>query len=116
MGAWGKEPWDNDTAADWFFGLWEGTSIAERVQAGLASGSSEEIVAALWVAAELCRVYVWPHESLSQTVELAVTAADRILAGEDEDSYLELWEGDEEVVAQMQGLRATLADRRRPPA
>jgi len=111
MGAWGKEPWDNDTAADWFGGLWETSDLPIKVRQGLDSESSDEVVAAIWVCAELCRNYVWPIEALDDTLRAAVAAAERILNGEDDDQYLELWANDAEVVDRLTGFRQALAAR-----
>ena len=69
-------------------------------------------MAAPWLAAELCRVYVWPIDRIDTTLDLGIAAASRILAGEDDDDYLELWEHDEAVVARIQGFHDTLAARR----
>jgi len=30
MGAWRKDPWDSDEAADWFGDFWEGTPVVDR--------------------------------------------------------------------------------------
>ena len=35
MGAWGKLPWDNDGAADWFGDLFDKTKLAKEVEAAL---------------------------------------------------------------------------------
>lgn len=115
MGAWGREPWDNDGAADWFGGLWEGTPIVERVEAGLRSEDSDEIVAALWLCDHLCRVYVWPVASYDQTLDLAIAAGQRILEGEDDDGYLEMWEHEPSVVARQKEMRDRLKARKAGP-
>lgn len=110
MGAWGTDPWDNDSAADFFGALWDDVPIVDRVHAGLRSDHGAEVVAALWLCAGLCRVYVWPIDRLDETVALAVAAADRLLAGDDADGYLELWD-DPAVRAQVERFRAELAAR-----
>ena len=111
MGAWGKEPWDNDTAADWFGALWESGNVPAAVRQGLDSESSDEAVAALWVCAELCRTYVWPIDAFDDTLRAAVAAAERILNGEDPDGYLELWNNDSEVVDRLRQFREALVAR-----
>jgi hypothetical protein len=112
MGAWGMDPWDNDTAADWFGDLWDGTSMVDRVLAVLRADGDEATVAALWFCSELCRVYVWPIDRYDETLDAAIAAADRILAGEDEEGLVEMWEDDPAFVAQIEGFRATLAARK----
>ena len=32
MGAWGHEPWDDDTAADWFAGFFRGVNANARIK------------------------------------------------------------------------------------
>jgi Domain of unknown function (DUF4259) len=110
MGAWGTEPWDNDGAADWFGDLWEGIPIAGRVLETLQAGTSDEVVAAIWLCSELCRAYVWPIGQLKETLSAAVAAADRILAGDDDDDYLALWDNPA-MTSQIQSYRDSLASR-----
>lgn len=114
MGVWGEEPWDNDSAADFFGGLWDGTPIVDRVHEALRSDDGEEVVGALWLCSELTRVYVWPIARLDETLALAVAAADLILSGEDDSDYLDRWEeaGDEGATrVRIQALRDVLAAR-----
>ena len=110
MGAWGDEPWDNDDAADWFGDLWDDVPIVERVHAGLQADDSWVMVAALWLSAQLCRVYVWPVDAIDETRRLSIAAADQILAGEDPDGYLECFDDDPEQRARIQALRAAFID------
>lgn len=113
MGAWGQEPWDNDTAGDFFGDLWEGTPVADRVLDALRSGDGEVMVAALWLCSELCRVYVWPIERYDETLSAGITAADLVLAREDDDGLLDLWdESGIDLAPQIAGYRATLVARR----
>lgn len=116
MGAWGTDPWDNDTAADWFGDLWDAVPIVGPVHAGLTSEESDEVVAALWLTVQLCRVYVWPVARMDETLDLAIGAAAAILAGEDPDGHLERWEDDPDVRAQIAGFHAELLSRRSDPA
>jgi len=111
VGTWGKQPWENDTAADFFGELWGGTPIVDRVLRALQSDEGETIFAALWLCSELCRTYVWPIDRLEETLTHAVAAADRLLAGDDEDQLLQRWD-DGEVADQMRAYREVLASRR----
>ncbi len=114
MGAWGTEPWDNDEAADWFGELWDDLPLVERVHAGLTSEVGAEVVAALWLCEALCRVYVWPVDDLDRTLDAGISAADQLLAGEDDEDYLSLWEGDDAatVRARIEGVRDELRSRK----
>ena len=111
MGAWGEQPWDNDTAADWFGSVLTGNPLIATVNQTLREGESEEQYAALWLVAELGRVYVWPINELEETLALAVAAADTILAGEDSEGWLELWENDPAMIASITSLRDTIKSR-----
>jgi hypothetical protein len=77
MGAWGKLPWDNDGAADWFGELFEKTKLAEGVEDTLGPDvdSHEEIGAAASVLLFLGRVSIWPVHDLDRHLTLA---ADRL--------------------------------------
>ena len=108
MGTWGTEPWDNDIAADWFHILFR--SIPDTVIEGLRDSSSDIQVAALWTCIQLCRVYVWDIDRLTETLQLAVETADRILAGH--NGYLKKWEEDEPLQRhRLQAMRDELASR-----
>lgn len=110
MGAWGLDPWDNDTAADWFGDLWTDTPMVDRVLDALRQGD-ESTVAALWVCSQFCRVYVWPIDRIDETVEAAIAAAEQILAGEDEEGLVEMWD-DPAFNAQIEGFLETMRGRR----
>jgi Domain of unknown function (DUF4259) len=78
MGAWGKLPWDNDGAADWFGDLFEKTKLAKHVEDTLrldVQDSHEEIRAAASVLLFLGRSYIWPVKDLDRQLTLA---ADRL--------------------------------------
>ncbi|MDP9484348.1 MAG: hypothetical protein M3Q49_00895 [Actinomycetota bacterium] len=74
MGTWGTEPWQNDTAADWYGKLFASTGLVERVEATLrdASAGHEEWRAATSILVSLGRVYVWPVGSLDEHLRLAI--------------------------------------------
>jgi hypothetical protein len=111
MGAWGSEPWDNDGAADWFGSLFEGSPFVERVHAGLQSDDGEQVVAALWVVTVLARVYVWPMADLDETLDLAIAAADQLLAKQDPGQYLADAERDL-VKSKVEVMRAQIGARK----
>jgi hypothetical protein len=78
MGAWGKLPWENDGAADWFGALFEKTKLAKQVEDTLkldVDESHEEIRAAASVLLFLGRDYIWPVNDLDRHLTLA---ADRL--------------------------------------
>jgi hypothetical protein len=78
MGAWGKLPWDNDKAADWYGGLFDKTNLANQVEETLkldAEREHEQIRAAASILLFLGRVYIWPIRDLQRHLALA---ADRL--------------------------------------
>jgi hypothetical protein len=104
------DPWDNDSAADWFGDLWRDTPIVDRVLEVLREDAGEATVAALWLCSELCRVYIWPVDRFDETVDAAIAAAERILAGEDEEGLVEMWD-DPDFNAQIEGFLETMRSR-----
>jgi Domain of unknown function (DUF4259) len=81
MGAWGKLPWDNDGAADWFDGLFEKTKLAKQVEDTLkldVADSHEEIRAAASVLLFLGRDYIWPVHDLDRHLALAVDRLEQV--------------------------------------
>ncbi len=111
MGTWGPEPWDNDDAADWFGDLFEALPLVDKVLDGLSDESSTIQVAAIWMCVVLCRVYVWDIDRMDETLGAAINAADQILAGQDDEGLLELWDNDPSQRARIQGYRDELASR-----
>ncbi len=81
MGAWGKLPWDNDGAADWFGELFEKTKLAKQVEDTLklaVEDSHEEIRAAASVLLFLGRVYIWPVRDLDRHLALAAARLEEV--------------------------------------
>ena len=120
MGAWGKLPWDNDSAADWFGDLFEMTKLAEHVEETLKSDvedSHEEIRAAASVLLFLGRVYIWPVHDLDRHLALA---ADRLEEVSRVDVVAESPELVEEILTEIHELRSRIktsgASPPQPPA
>jgi hypothetical protein len=108
MGAWGKLPWDNDGAVDWFDGLFQKTKLAEHVENALnldVEDSHEEIRAAASVLVLLGRNYVWPVHDLDRHLALA---ADRLEQISHLDVIAEAPELVEEIQSEIQELRSRI--------
>ena len=108
MGAWGKLPWDNDGAADWFGDLFDKTKLAKQVEDTLkleAEDSHEEIRAAASVLLFLGRDYVWPVHDLDRHLTLA---ADRLEAVSRLDVIGESPELVDEIRVEIQELRSRI--------
>ena len=81
MGAWGKLPWENDGAADWFGDLFDKTKLAIEVEDTLklhAATYHQEIRAAASVLLSLGRVYVWPIRDLQRHLALAAEKLEEV--------------------------------------
>src|SRR4051812_22395379 len=98
MGAWGKAPWDNDDAADWFGELFSATKLAACVEKTLKKKDVEEyagqIRAAAYVLIALGRVYVWPIDDLDRHLRLAIEKLEAI-------SQLPDYEGEPAIAAEI---------------
>jgi hypothetical protein len=108
MGAWGKLPWDNDGAADWFGDLFDKTKLAKQVEDTLkldAENSHEEIRAAASVLLFLGRVYIWPVHDLDRHL---AQAADRLEEVSRVDVIAESPELVEEIRGEIQELRSRI--------
>ena len=85
MGAWGKAPWDNDGAADWFSDVMENSRLPTMVESALvldAEEHHEDIRAAAYVLLSLGRTYIWPIEKLDEHLKLAIRKLREIAAME----------------------------------
>lgn len=83
MGAWGTEPWGNDSAADWFGGMFDATGLAKHVEETLQQDVEEyheEIRAAAYMVVALGRVYIWPIAYLDNHLKLAIAKLEEIRA------------------------------------
>jgi hypothetical protein len=109
MGAWGKEPWDNDGAADWYGELFDATGLAKRVEKALQGDpddSHEEIRAAAYVLISLGRNYIWPVDELDRHLQLAISKLEAV-------RDLEIYE-DADFTETIEGEIAALRERLRP--
>ena len=88
MGAWGEGPYDNDTAADWFYGL-KDTGIYNFIESGLNSTDYDEQRAAAWLVQRLAEsVYVYDLDKFDEHRELAVKKLTNIL---NDNEWLGTW-------------------------
>lgn len=105
MGAWGFEPTDNDTAADWFHGL-GALGLFNFIESGLNSPNACEIRAAAWLVHQLGDNFVYDICKREAHIELAINKIKRLL---DNKSYMESWSDEEEIKislrAQIKELR-----------
>jgi hypothetical protein len=108
MSAWGKLPWDNDGAADWFGALFEKTKLTKQVEDTLnlnVQDSHEEIRAAASVLLFLGRDYIWPVNDIDRHLALA---ADRLEEVSRVAVIAESPEFVDEIRAEIQELRGRI--------
>jgi len=82
MGVWGKLPWDNDAAADWFGDLFDKTRLAKEVEDTLnlhVGTYHDEIRAAASLLIFLGRVYIWPIRDLERHLKLAADRLEEVI-------------------------------------
>lgn len=107
MGAWGRQAWDNDAAADFFHHLFP-SETHDRVMTALREDDLDggEWRAAAWVVYQLAHsAYVWPGGAEAMA-EVCRAAADRLdqLAAESEagDEFWD-WEQLRREAAELRG-------------
>jgi hypothetical protein len=97
MGAWGKEPYANDTACDWFIGAMQDGPLTERIEEALHSGNEDEVRAAAFLLEKVAYGYVYPSAQRQQHIELAVSKLQRML----ELEWIKIWDEPEEIRAEL---------------
>ena len=103
MGAWGYGPLDNDTGADWMYGLSE-IGLFDLIESGITSSSYDEARAAIWLFQQLSvSAYVYDVDRMDGHRDLAIKKIQEILNDSD---WLEAWDSQSEVEA---GLKSTLS-------
>ena len=73
MGAWGKAPWENDKADDWFSGVMDRSELPLAVEETLkrdVNQHHEEVRAAAYILVALGRVFIWPVDRLDAHLKL----------------------------------------------
>ena len=82
MGAWGTGPYDNDTAADWFFRMTK-MSAPDLIENGLQSENHYEARAAAWLLQQVGYNYVYPIRMLDDHRQKAIVRLGAILNDEE---------------------------------
>ena len=63
MGAWDVQPWDNDSAADWFVEFFDGIDFDSRIDSAFELDDKFDVIrAASYILQTLGRIYVWPGD------------------------------------------------------
>lgn len=83
MGAWDKNPWDNDGAANWFGDLLGASGLPSRIEETLkrdARTHHEAIRAATSMLIFIGRKHIWPAQLLDAHLRLAISKMEEIAA------------------------------------
>lgn len=100
MGAWGKEPYANDTACDFFAVAMRGekASLPEHIGAALNSGYEDEVRAAAFLLEKVGYGYVYPHEKREEHLELAISKLQALLENE---TWINDWKNPDDMRAEL---------------
>lgn len=105
MGAWGYGPYDNDTAADWFFGLTD-TKLYDFIDKGLSSKSCDEQRAAAWLVQRLAvSAFVYDVNLIDSHVKCAIDKLEIMLADND---WLDQWRDRAQIINEIKAQRDEL--------
>lgn len=98
MGSWGYGPYDNDSAADWFYGL-EDTGLYDLIERGLNSNDYHEQRAAAWLVQRLAiTAYVYDINKMDDHRKLAVEKLQTIL---NDQMWIDTWRDTDEIIAEL---------------
>ena len=117
MGAWDVQPWDNDTAADWFAGFFSGIDFDSRIVSAFEEDDEyDEIRAASYILQTLGRIYVWPGDvnKLGSHLDLALRHLRNMVDPDHEacQELQELWGSDSAVFDSIRTQITELEQRR----
>lgn len=114
MADWGKLPWENDQAADWFARLFQRTNLAQWIGDKLSEDIHEsednlsEIRAAISLMVLLGRGGVYPSDKRREHTHLAISKA------RDLRNYLSRNEDRKDLVSELDNEVAALERRKQP--
>ena len=100
MGAWGEKAYENDSAADWFGGVFD--TVAEKVQALLDAPVEERLYpeyrAAAWMLTKIGRTYVYPTDSLDDHLS---KLHDRLQTIRNDKDWMDSWQDQDTIKKEM---------------
>ncbi|WP_099224057.1 DUF4259 domain-containing protein [Listeria costaricensis] len=115
MGAWGYEPWNNDTAADWFGGFMEKVDTAyllaeiKSLDMGDVDYDGDRARALAHVMGALGRTYIWPSmeaDELDEARAYLITYLEKMI--EPGSEFMDAWGDNEKVKTSVEEQIATL--------
>jgi hypothetical protein len=115
MGVWGTEPWDNDSAADWFSQVFKNVDIDVYIEKALKYkyDNYNEVRAAAYLLDVLGVSYIWPGnlEKLKCHMENAIDILKAMIDSNSDDDmmdFLELWDNNPEVISSVKNQITSL--------
>jgi len=88
MGAWGENPQDNDTAADWYSTVLQDLGVERKIEKGLKSKWHEERRAAADLVRRLGYCYIYDINLLDKHVQMAIDAIEGLIK---DTEWINLW-------------------------
>lgn len=79
MGAWGEEPYANDTAGEWLDDTMFKTKIAKRIERALKGKYEEKQRAAAYLLERIGQASIYPHEQLAWHLTMASVRMQQLL-------------------------------------
>jgi hypothetical protein len=118
MGAWGKNAWDSDDAADWFADALKGLKLDKKLDKVFAEPEDnyDAVRAAAYLLQVLGLAYVWPGdlERLDSHITRAIELLEAMIDPESDDEdmdFLELWDNDPEIIESVREQIVVLTSR-----
>jgi len=100
MGAWGVKAYENDSAADWFVGVFD--TVAEKVQELLDSPVDKRLYpeyrAAAWMLTKIGRTYVYPSDVLGDHLS---KLHDRLQTIRNDKDWMDSWVDQDAITKEM---------------
>lgn len=98
MGAWGKEPYANDTACDFFAAAMEDGPLPEQIGKALKSRSEQEVRAAAFLLEKIAYGYVYPMGVRDDHIGLAIKRLQGFL---EDETWINDWKEPEAIRAEL---------------
>jgi hypothetical protein len=120
MGDWGKEPWNNDEAADWFHKFWKNSDFSVLIDEIENFNETEErydsFRAASYVLQTMGNPYIWPakhRQILKDLLDKSISILEKMINPPNDDwGFLDMWGNDPGVIESVRKQIAELRVRR----
>jgi len=116
MGTWAHNPWDNDSAADWYGDLIDKCKVRSEWLNGINKNVSDEpevVRAAVGFFILLGRIYMWPIKNYDSDLELAISKSVELLKIDEFNDYPEITALIKMEITELESRRR--GDKKTPP-